>query len=141
MEIKKRKFIMPFPTEVSVQFSATQPQPTITFSIFGNISPTTYTVAISSNNDPNRFVLLFHGTQLDSPQPIQGPSVASVQDLDGRKIKWLIGLTSRDTTDERFRLDVICKQAGTITPNPTNAEGALSDGAELAFGFFDCSVV
>lgn len=131
---------MPFPTEVAVSFSKSKSQPTITFSVRGNIAPTKYTVAISSQDDPKTFVTLFTGTKLDSPQTIKGPTVATVADLSGRKIKWLIGLTNPTIPDASYGLDVTCKQDGVVCPDPTSASGNLQDGVELANGLFDCTV-
>lgn len=131
---------MPFPTKDNVEFSAAKGLPTITFTVRGNIDPTAYTVAVSSLDNPERFVLLFSGKKLDQPQQLAGPNVAKVKDLDGRRIKWLLGLTSRDTPNAHFRLDVVCAQDGQECPDATRAEGDLIEGSELAYGFFDCHV-
>ena len=131
---------MPFPTEVTVSFDKSKSQPTITLSVRGDIAPTKYTVAVSSLDDPKTFVTLFSGTKLDSPQTLKGPTVATVADLNGRKIKWLIGLTNPTNPTAEFGLDVTCKQDGVVCPNATSASGNLQDGVELANGLFDCTV-
>jgi hypothetical protein len=132
---------VPFPTEDDVTFKSAAEIPTITFSVRGNVSSTSYSVGISSREDPNRFVLLLNNTPLDRPQRLSGPGVTSVADFAGRRLKWLIGITSMDKTDTQFSIDVVCAQDGATCPNPTHASGQLTDGAEMAYGFFDCSVV
>lgn len=137
---------MPFPTKTHLQFSASGPLPSISFRIAGNqIDPTTCVVGVSEGKvEPGeeasvKYIELIPNAGLDSPKQIKGPSVQQVSDLDGRALKWIIGLTSFNQLDATFRMQVNCGQA--VLPKVVDEPGQLDHGVEIAHGYIFVAVV
>jgi hypothetical protein len=137
---------MPFPTNTHLEFSAKGPLPRISFSVAGNqISPTACVVGVSNGKvQPGQeptvsYIELIPGIGLDSPQQIKGNSVQQVADLDGRALKWIVGLTSLDQLDAPFRMQVKCGQDS--LPKVVDEPGQLDHGVEVAHGYIFVTVV
>ncbi len=136
---------MPFPTNSQLQLSAAGGLPQISFSIVGNqIDPTTYVVGVSQSKvDPGqettvKYIPLIKSADLDTAKQIIGPTVQQVSDLDGRALKWIIGLTSFDQLNASFRMQVKCGQ-GNLN-KLVDEPGALDHGTEIANGYIFVSV-
>jgi hypothetical protein len=106
---------MPFPVKNNLALSSTGGLPKISFSVIGNqIDPTTYVVGVSEEKvQPGgetsvKYIGLIKSTDLDTAKEIKGQTVQQVQDLDGRALKWAIGLSSLDQLDADFRIQVKC---------------------------------
>lgn len=136
---------MPFPTKSPLQLSADSGLPQISFSIVGNqIDPTTYVVGISESKvapgqeTTVKYIPLIKSADLDTAQQIKGPTVQQVSDLDGRALKWIIGLTCFDQLDASFRMQVGCGQGS--MDKLVDEPGTLDQGTEIAHGYIFVSV-
>jgi len=136
---------MPFPTTSHLQLSATDGLARISLSIVGNqIDPTTYVVGVSQGKvDPGQettatYTQLIKSADLDTAKQIAGPSVQQVSDLDGRALKWIIGLTSLENLDASFRMQVKCGQS--TLDKLVDEPGTLDQGTEIAHGYIFVAV-
>jgi hypothetical protein len=136
---------MPFPTNSPLQLSPVGDLPQISFSIVGNkIDPTSYVVGVSESKvapgqeTTVKYIPLIKSADLDTAKQIKGSTVQQVSDLDGRALKWIIGLTCFDQLDANFRMQVRCGQdpMDRLVDEP----GTLDQGTEVAHGYIFVSV-
>jgi hypothetical protein len=136
---------MPFPTLSNMQLSSGAGLPDILLSIRGAlIDPTSYTVAVSQGQVPAggektaQYTRLFDSPDFDARRQVSGPTVASVNDLNGRVLKWMVGLTSLTKDDAPYEMIVQCGQ-GALNPQ-ANESGNLDHGVEFAHGYIRVTV-
>ncbi|HZD95546.1 MAG TPA: hypothetical protein VE133_14885 [Candidatus Sulfotelmatobacter sp.] len=137
---------MPFPVFSHAELSGNSGLPSISFSIIGNqIDPTSYVVAVSETKvQPGqettvKYTRLITGTDLDTQKQMSGPSVQQAGDLDGKAVKWLIGLTSLDNLNAPYRMQVKFGQQNAVV-KIVDEPGTLDHGTELAHGYVFISV-
>ena len=136
---------MPFPTMSDLQLSSNAGLPDILLSIHANeIDPTQYTIAVSQGTvaaggeKTAHYVRLFDSPDFDSRRQISGPTVASAADLDGRVLKWMVGLTSLTKDDAAYEMIVKCGQGQLDTK--VDEQGNLDHGTEFAHGYIRVAV-
>jgi len=136
---------MPFPTLSNMQLSSTAGLPDILLSIRGSlIDPTTYTLAVSDGQVPAggektaHYIRLFDSPNFDARRQVSGPTVATVGDLAGRVLKWMVGLTSLTKDDAAYEMIVQCGQ-GTLDTQ-ADESGNLDHGVEFAHGYIRVTV-
>lgn len=138
--------LMAFPTKNNLALSSTGGLPKISFSVIGNqIDPTTYVVGVSKDKvQPGgetsvKYIGLIKSTDLDTAKEIKGQTVQQVQDLDGRALKWTIGLSSLDQLDADFRMQVKCGQGDPLSKT-VDEPGKLDHGVAIANGYIFVTV-
>jgi hypothetical protein len=136
---------MPFPTISNMQLSSGAGLPDILLSIRASqVDPTSYTLAVSQGQVPAggektaQYVRLFDSQNFDARRQVSGPSVATVNDLDGRVLKWMVGLTSLTKDDAPYEMIVQCGQGGLNTQ--ADESGNLDHGVEFANGYIRVTV-
>ena len=136
---------MPFPTFSNMQLSSGAGLPDILLSIRANqIDPTSYTLAVSQGQVPAggektaQYIRLFDSPDFDARRQVSGPTVATVGDLAGRVLKWMVGLTSLNKDDAAYEMIVQCGQ-GTLDTK-VDEPGNLDHGVEFAHGYIRVTV-